>query len=180
MKAFFLFIILLLLSSNADARNTIEVEGAIIISDFEGGPQEGAIRFNTTTNDFEGYDGIRWKSLTGRFHGDGGIFSGMVCFNGLISELVDLDPDTDIDGDGDLDKAAIVVFATDFLVRPDTDFTYSINRVGAVAAQNKLVVIMTCDDAENNPVEIHRWSGLVNIGHCETSLLVQDPSNACQ
>ncbi|NTW31766.1 MAG: hypothetical protein HGB12_03940 [Bacteroidetes bacterium] len=28
-------------------------------------PTTGAIRWNSTTNDFEGYDGIRWMSLTG-------------------------------------------------------------------------------------------------------------------
>ena len=50
----------------ADAQEIMEVEGAIKIhtsdKDF---PDKGTIRFNPDTNDFEGWNGAFWTSLTG-------------------------------------------------------------------------------------------------------------------
>ncbi len=44
----------------------MEVEGAIIIKNSEDPtPAPGTIRFNPNTNDFEGWNGIYWASLTG-------------------------------------------------------------------------------------------------------------------
>ena len=181
-KALFILTILLLVGINVNAQGKLEVEGAIIVSDSEGVPQVGTIRFNTFKNDFEGFDGTIWKSLTG-----GGlnspeffIFSGMTCYNGLSRELVGINPAEDLDGDGDTDRAGAVVFATDFVVSPKTfDITYSINRVGDVVDQNKQILVLTCDDDSNLIVEIHRWSGLNNLGHCETYVSIQDPNGAC-
>ena len=43
----------------------MEVEGAIVIKNSEDAtPVPGTIRFNPTTNDFEGWNGSRWLSLT--------------------------------------------------------------------------------------------------------------------
>ena len=44
----------------------LDVEGKIEIADDANTATEGSIRYNTTTDDFEGYDGINWFSLTGR------------------------------------------------------------------------------------------------------------------
>ena len=42
----------------------LEVNGKLKIGNDATTPTAGTIRFNTTTNDFEGYDGTQWKSLT--------------------------------------------------------------------------------------------------------------------
>ena len=45
----------------------IEIEGAIVLSNSESStPLEGTIRWNSITQDFEGYNGIKWLSLTQR------------------------------------------------------------------------------------------------------------------
>jgi len=46
----------------------VEVNGAIRLSGTatSNNPGEGTIRWNDSTNDFEGYDGTNWKSLTGQ------------------------------------------------------------------------------------------------------------------
>ena len=42
------------------------VEGSIQIEDSESpNPTKGTIRYNETTNDFEGWNGVFWASLTG-------------------------------------------------------------------------------------------------------------------
>ncbi len=42
-----------------------EIDGPIKIGDYQGvNPDPGTIRWNTLSNDFEGWDGISWKSLT--------------------------------------------------------------------------------------------------------------------
>ena len=44
----------------------MEIEGAIIINNSEdASPALGTIRFNSTTNDFEGWNSVAWVSLTG-------------------------------------------------------------------------------------------------------------------
>ena len=51
---------------SAFSQEKMEVEGAIIIKDSEDpNPAQGTIRFNPTTNDFEGWNGLQWVSLTG-------------------------------------------------------------------------------------------------------------------
>lgn len=187
MKVFFTLTILLVFGINTDAQSNkldktkLVVDGAILISNSEGVSQAGTIRFNTSKNDFEGFDGTRWKSLTGSGLNGDGIFSGLTCYNGLARELIEISPLMDLDGDGDSDKAGAIVFANDFVVRPRTvDITYSINLIGDASDKDKLILILTCDNPSTTLVEIHRWSGSTNLGHCETYVLVQDPNGACQ
>lgn len=48
------------------SQEKLQIEGAIIINNSEyPTPVPGTIRFNSTTNDFEGWNGIYWASLTG-------------------------------------------------------------------------------------------------------------------
>ncbi|MBK8501334.1 MAG: fibrobacter succinogenes major paralogous domain-containing protein [Saprospiraceae bacterium] len=48
------------------SQEKLEIEGAIVIKNSEDGtPVPGTIRFNPTTNDFEGWNGLQWVSLTG-------------------------------------------------------------------------------------------------------------------
>jgi len=48
------------------SQEKMEVDGAIIINHSEDPiPVAGTIRFNTTNNDFEGWNGLYWASLTG-------------------------------------------------------------------------------------------------------------------
>ncbi len=42
----------------------LDVNGGIKIGDANSSPMAGTIRFNPANNDFEGFDGTRWKSLT--------------------------------------------------------------------------------------------------------------------
>jgi len=51
----------------------LDVEGAIKIADTEATPQAGMVRWNSATNDFEGYDGDKWRSLTKANSGTWGI-----------------------------------------------------------------------------------------------------------
>jgi hypothetical protein len=181
MKPVLYLTFLFLIVFNIDAQSTLEIDGTITVANSEGAPKAGAIRFNSSKKDFEGFDGTIWKSLTGSGLNGDGIFSGVTCYNGLARELIEINPAMDVDGDGDIDKAGAVVFASDFLVRPrNVDITYSINRSGNAADVNKLILILTCDDSATTIIEIHRWSGNTNLGHCETYILVQDPNNACQ
>lgn len=66
MKKSLLFLTMLLITTLVYSQEKMEVEGAIIIKDSEAAsPLSGTIRFNPTTNDFEGWNGIFWASLTG-------------------------------------------------------------------------------------------------------------------
>lgn len=48
------------------SQEKMEIEGAIIIKDSEdNNPAPGTVRFNPTTSDFEGWNGLQWVSLTG-------------------------------------------------------------------------------------------------------------------
>ena len=47
------------------ARARLDVDGAVIVGHDNAVLVAGAIRFNPTTQDFEGYDGCHWRSLTG-------------------------------------------------------------------------------------------------------------------
>lgn len=44
----------------------LEVNGKISISDDTNAPQAGMIRWNASKSDFEGYDGLEWKSFTNK------------------------------------------------------------------------------------------------------------------
>ena len=73
MKKLVLLCTMLLPSAVGFCQEKMEVEGAIIIKNSEDtSPAAGTIRFNTTTNDFEGWNGHQWLSLTRlRESGDG-------------------------------------------------------------------------------------------------------------
>jgi hypothetical protein len=66
LKKLMMFSITTLLGLSAYSQEKLEVEGAIIIKDSEdNNPAPGTMRFNPSTNDFEGWNGIFWASLTG-------------------------------------------------------------------------------------------------------------------
>ncbi len=50
--------------NNPNPSQTLDVGGKIQISDDAATPEEGTIRWNNSNDDFEGYDGDDWKSLT--------------------------------------------------------------------------------------------------------------------
>jgi FG-GAP repeat len=49
---------------NPNPAQSLDVNGAIKIRNANAAPSAGTIRFNPANNDFEGFDGTRWKSLT--------------------------------------------------------------------------------------------------------------------
>lgn len=60
-----LLTLLIAVFSTVSGQEKMEVDGAIIINNSEDlTPAPGTLRFNTAKNDFEGYDGNGWKSLT--------------------------------------------------------------------------------------------------------------------
>lgn len=62
-----LAVTLLTFTESSFSQEKLQIEGAIILQNSEDPtPATGTIRFNTSTNDFEGYDGNEWLSLTGR------------------------------------------------------------------------------------------------------------------
>lgn len=66
MKKLIYLATMLLISVIGVSQEKMEVEGAIIIKNAEDPtPEPGTIRFNPTTNDFEGWNGLYWASLTG-------------------------------------------------------------------------------------------------------------------
>ncbi|PHI19133.1 hypothetical protein CEQ90_14575 [Lewinellaceae bacterium SD302] len=50
--------------NNPNPSQALDVGGKIQISDDAATPEEGTIRWNNSNDDFEGYDGDDWKSLT--------------------------------------------------------------------------------------------------------------------
>ena len=59
-------LLLLAFAEMALCQEKMEIEGAIIINNSEdASPTPGTIRFNPTTNDFEGWNSVAWVSLTG-------------------------------------------------------------------------------------------------------------------
>ena len=75
MKKIIIPIVLLLAVAEITlSQEKMEVEGAIIIKDSEAlSPTAGTIRFNPTTNDFEGWNGHQWLSLTRLRESGGGV-----------------------------------------------------------------------------------------------------------
>lgn len=66
MKALLPLVLLLAYNKFAFCQEKVEVEGTIIIKDSKDpNPAQGTIRFNPATNDFEGWNGLQWLSLTG-------------------------------------------------------------------------------------------------------------------
>lgn len=66
MKKLLLLWIMFFSAALCFSQENMEVEGAIIVKDSEATtPAPGTIRFNPTTNDFEGWNGLFWASLTG-------------------------------------------------------------------------------------------------------------------
>ncbi|MBC2603914.1 hypothetical protein [Puniceicoccus vermicola] len=61
------------LSYPSELDETVQINGALLVGDYDNfqtaTPSPGAIRFDSSATDFEGYDGTEWKSLT---QGDGG------------------------------------------------------------------------------------------------------------
>ncbi|MBK8503742.1 MAG: hypothetical protein IPL46_16935 [Saprospiraceae bacterium] len=61
-----LVLLAFILSISSYSQEKLETEGAIIIRNSEAAaPVSGTIRFNTTSNDFEGWNGLFWVSFTG-------------------------------------------------------------------------------------------------------------------
>lgn len=61
-----LIVTAILWQSNVYSQEKLDIQGAIIIGQAEDPtPTPGTIRFNETTNDFEGWNGTFWASLTG-------------------------------------------------------------------------------------------------------------------
>ncbi|MEZ5041744.1 MAG: T9SS type A sorting domain-containing protein [Saprospiraceae bacterium] len=119
-----------------------------------------------------------------------------VCINGLAVELMPTEPGTDADGDGDEDRAAMAIWANDFIASPIYDCNgqgpavdangnelvtaYSINLVGAEPNRDSTGIVLTCDNDETTIVEIHAWDEVGNHDYCETYVLVQDLMNRCE
>jgi len=60
-----LFFIIFCVELSYSQNMKFEIDGPIKIGDYQGvNPDPGTIRWNTLANDFEGWDGISWKSLT--------------------------------------------------------------------------------------------------------------------
>lgn len=106
-----------------------------------------------------------------------------ICINGLAIELMPVIPASDVDGDGDVDRAAMAIWASDFIASPSKDCTgevkYSINRTGQPADANQTGLTLTCDDDASLLIEIWAWDGLGNGDFCETYILVQDNMVQC-
>lgn len=65
-KTLLLLVTLFIFAEITLCQEKIEIEGALIIKDSEdANPKAGTIRYNATTNDFEGWNGVFWASLTG-------------------------------------------------------------------------------------------------------------------
>ncbi len=61
-----ILVALIIPSAYTLAQENLEVEGAIKVGDTQTAePAPGTIRFNPATNDFEGWNGLYWISLTG-------------------------------------------------------------------------------------------------------------------
>lgn len=71
---------------------TLDVDGAIGLGDAGESPQAGMVRWNSTNEDFEGYDGSKWISLTRANSGTWGVVAPF-----LVSENQKA---TSADGDG--------------------------------------------------------------------------------
>ena len=50
--------------NNPNPSQALDVNGKIQVSDDNTAPEKGTIRFNDTTDEFEGYDGTEWKILS--------------------------------------------------------------------------------------------------------------------
>lgn len=50
--------------NNQDPQSTLDINGKLTLADDEATPDVGMIRYNAETQDFEGYDGIKWRSFT--------------------------------------------------------------------------------------------------------------------
>ena len=122
---------------------------------------------------------------------------GLICNDGLVVELMPLEPGTDFDGDGDTDLGGNIVNVQDFLPSELPDdcsgpVTYSINRVGENPDRSQETLVITCDDPEDLRVEVYAWdnadnpfmiqadgsNGGPNYDFCSTFILVQDNDNS--
>ena len=79
----------------------LDVNGKIEIGDDTGAPVAGAMRFNSTTNDFEGYNGTQWISLTGggSHPGIGTYFNNSSVFNPSGTTFNKFGSDVAVSGD---------------------------------------------------------------------------------
>lgn len=111
------------------------------------------------------------------------------CINGLAIELQAQPPDTDADGDGDPDRAAMTVYASDFIASPATDCSepvqFSIHRSGTSPDITQSSLVLSCEDIGTVIVEVYAWDsatnadGAPNSDFCESYILVQDSSGHC-
>lgn len=73
-RTILLSVILIVSTPLLYSQEKMEVDGAIIIKDSEDAtPAAGTIRFNPSTNDFEGWNGQQWMSLTRLREPGGGV-----------------------------------------------------------------------------------------------------------
>ena len=97
-----------------------------------------------------------------------------VCQDGIIADLLSIDPPADVDGDGDLDVAGIEITPDMLLLLGPDGCTppaaLSINLVGQTPNINQSSLWLTCDLLGNAPVEIHVWDETGNSDFCETIL----------
>lgn len=116
----------------------------------------------------------------------------LVCLNGLVLDLMPLEPNQDADGDGDIDSGAAILNATSFIASPTAEclgpVRYSINLFGQTPDVNQQDIVLTCDEIGSQILEIYTWDmafnpyavqpdgtiGGPNYDHCETYVLVQD------
>ena len=115
-----------------------------------------------------------------------------VCLNGLVLDLMPLEPNIDADGDGDIDTGAAELFAESFIASPVIECAdsviYSINLYGETPDMNQESLVLTCDEIGSQVLEIYAWDtafnpyavqpdgtvGGPNYDFCETFVLVQD------
>ncbi|WOO41343.1 hypothetical protein [Rubellicoccus peritrichatus] len=125
---------------------TVQIQGPVLLGDYAGGtvpatPTAGAIRYNATENDFIGYDGTDWKSLT-----DPGTVTS-------ATQLVDSQGNTvvSIDGNGDLTFDANSTVTFDGAVVSTGGLTTDALQVGASEAIDEATATSLIDLSELLP-----------------------------
>lgn len=105
------------------------------------------------------------------------------CINGLAIQLMPVLPHQDVDGDGIDDKAAMTVWATDFIASPapsdcSEPIHYSMNLSAHSVDSEQSNLTLTCKDS-GRLVEIWAWDEQGNGDFCQVYLLIQDNSGLC-
>ncbi len=121
-----------------------------------------------------------------------------ICLNGLTIALMPTEPGTDADGDGDEDRAAMAIWASDFIASKIYDCTgtgaetddlgrklvdrYYIARYNEFDPNDPQTgLVLTCDDAGKTIfVDIIAMDGMGNWDICQTYINVQDGDKCVQ